>query len=215
MAALADGGVAGGAARAATHMNGIRDLVRDMFVDAGISEAGVVYEPYLPGFFRARKKWDMAVVYKDSIVAALEFKSQVGSVGKNMNNRFEEALGSATDTLAAQAQFKAYGDIAPWLGYVFVLREDDESEQPNRGSKALFPTDPAFEGLSYNQRYQEMIRRFVSENIYQACWFITTRIDEIDDAAPVRYNEPLAIATGRTFRAAIQSRVDSVKNALG
>lgn len=29
-----------------------------------------------------------------ALVAALEFKSQVGSVGKNINNRFEEALGS-------------------------------------------------------------------------------------------------------------------------
>ncbi|WP_196764216.1 hypothetical protein, partial [Mycobacterium avium] len=35
MAALADGGKAGGAARAAGHMSGIRDLVASIFIDAG------------------------------------------------------------------------------------------------------------------------------------------------------------------------------------
>ena len=35
MAALADGGVAGGVARAAGHMNGIRDLVKAIFIEAG------------------------------------------------------------------------------------------------------------------------------------------------------------------------------------
>jgi hypothetical protein len=214
MAALADGGLSGGAARAGGHMSGTRDLVRDIFIDAGLSADCVVYEPFLPGYFRARKRWDMAVVYKGALVAALEFKSQVGSVGKNLNNRFEEALGTATDTFAAQAKLSAYGDMPPWLGYIFVLREDDETEEPDRSCNALFPVDPHFRGLSYNQRYQEMMRRLLDENVYQAGWFITTSIDEIDDAAPVRYVEPLAAATGRAFRAAVQQRVDHVKEVL-
>ncbi|MGL4173450.1 MAG: PaeR7I family type II restriction endonuclease [Actinomycetota bacterium] len=53
-------------------------------------------------------------------------------MGKNINNRFEEALGTATDTWAAQAQFDAYGDVPPWLGYVFILCEDEETEKPDR-----------------------------------------------------------------------------------
>jgi Restriction endonuclease XhoI len=158
LAALADGGLAGGAARAAGHMNGIRDLVRSIFIDAGMPSDSIVYEPYLPGFYRARKRWGMAVRYKGSLVGALEFKSQVGSVGKNINNRFEEALGTGTDTWAAQKKFDAYGEVPPWLGYVFVLREDRETEQPNRSINALFPADLTFQGMSYNQRYQEMLR---------------------------------------------------------
>lgn len=75
------------------------------------------------------------------LVAALEFKSQVGSVGKNINNRFEEALGTGTDTWAAQTKLAAYGDVPPWLGYVFVLREDEETECPDRPIDALFPAD--------------------------------------------------------------------------
>ncbi len=174
-------------------------------------EHSVVYEPYLPGYYRARKKWDMAIHYKGALVAALEFKSQVGSVGKNINNRFEEALGTATDTWAAQTNFAAYGDVPPWLGYVFVLREDSETEAPDRPIKALFPADTAFRGMSYNQRYQAMLRRFMGDNVYQAGWFITTRID---DQQRVSYSEPLATASGKAFRAAVEGRVTYVKSVL-
>lgn len=211
IAALADGGLAGGAARTAGHMNGIRDLVKSIFIDTGMPEESIVYEPFLPGFDRARKRWDMAVRYKGALVAALEFKSQVGSVGKNINNRFEEALGSGTDTWAAQTKFAAYGDIPPWLGYVFVLREDDETEEPDRPIDALFRTDPAFEGLSYNERYQEMLGRFIGDNIYQGGWFITTKVT---DTGEVAYSEPLATATGKAFRAAVRGRVDYVRSVL-
>lgn len=211
IAALADGGLAGGAARAAGHMSGIRDLVRDIFVDAGMPGESVIYEPFLPGFYRPRKRWDMAVRYKGALVAALEFKSQVGSVGKNINNRFEEALGTGTDTWAAQAKLAAYGDVPPWLGYVFVLREDEETEWPGRPIDALFPADPAFAGMSYSQRYQEMLKRLIGDNIYQAGWFITTMTD---DEGHVSYGEPLATASGKAFRAAVQGRVNYVRTVL-
>lgn len=211
IAALKDGGLAGGAARAAGHMHGIRDLVRDIFIASGMPADSIIYEPYLPGFYRARKRWDMAVHYKGSLVAALEFKSQVGSVGKNINNRFEEALGTGTDTWAAQSRNHAYGDLPPWLGYVLVLREDNETEQPDRPTTALFPTDPTFHGLSYNERYQAMLRRFMGDNIYQGGWFITTR-RETDGT--VTYSEPLATATGQAFRVAVDGRIKYIKSVL-
>ena len=211
MAALADGGAAGGGARAGAHMNGIRNLVRSIFLDAGMPESSVEYEPYLPGFYRPRKRWDMAVKYKGALVAALEFKSQVGSVGKNINNRFEEALGTGADTWAAQSKLAAYGEVPPWLGYVFVLREDEETEAPGRPINALFPADPAFRGMSYNQRYQEMVKRFMGDNIYQGGWFITTKMNE---TGQVSYTEPLATASGKAFRVAVQGRVNYVRSVL-
>ncbi len=153
----------------------------------------------------------MAVCYKGALVAGLEFKSQVGSVGKNINNRFEEALGTATDTWAAQSKFEAYGEVPPWLAYVFVLREDDETEKPNRAINALFSADEQFRGLSYNGRYQEMLRRFLGENVYQGGWFITTKMD---DQGRVSYADPLATASGRAFRAAVEGRVNYVRSVL-
>lgn len=101
MAALADGGRAGGAARAAGHMNGIRALVAGIFVRAGVPAESIINEPFLPGYYRARKRWDMAVRYKGVLVAALEFKSQVGSVAKNINNRLNGVLRASTPPMWA------------------------------------------------------------------------------------------------------------------
>jgi len=210
-AKLADGGLAGGGARAAGHMKDITNLVSSLFVEAGLPASSIVLEPYLPGYYRVRKKWDMAVVYKGSLVAALEFKSQVGSVGKNINNRFEEALGTATDTWAAQRFNESYGEIPPWLGYVFVLQESAETEVIGRDIAALFPTDPVFTGISYSQRYQEMLRRFIGDNIYQAGWFLTT---QMEPHGRFSYAQPLATATGKSFQVAIQGRVDYVRSVL-
>jgi hypothetical protein len=46
-----------------------------------------------------------------------------------------------------------------------VLQETDETERAARAAKALFPVDPLFVGLSYNQRYQMMISRFLGDQI--------------------------------------------------
>ncbi|MER6008877.1 PaeR7I family type II restriction endonuclease [Nonomuraea angiospora] len=210
-ARLEDAGKSGGAARANGHMGGIEQLVAEEFLKAGIpAECITTRQAYLPGFYRVRKQWDLVVILEDVLVAAFEFKSMVGSVGKNLNNRFEEALGSATDTHAAQIKNNPYGDVGAWLGYVFILQEDDESELRNRATNALFPTDPVFEGMSYNERYQEMVRRFLGENIYQAGWFVTTKVTD----EGIVCNEPLATATAEAFSIQIRARVDFVKSVL-
>ncbi|MEV0581293.1 PaeR7I family type II restriction endonuclease [Nonomuraea sp. NPDC050310] len=207
-AMLEDEGKSGGAARANGHMGGIERIVVQEFLNADIpAECIKTGQPYLPGYFRVRKQWDLAVVLGDILVAAIEFKSQVGSVGKNINNRFEEALGTAADTHAAQTKNQPYGEVPPWLGYVFVLQETAETEQKNRSTKALFPTDPEFKGMSYNERYQEMVKRFIGENIYQAGWFVTTKVTD----EGIVYNEPLATATAEAFAVQIRGRVEFVK----
>ncbi|MEZ6066639.1 MAG: PaeR7I family type II restriction endonuclease [Planctomycetaceae bacterium] len=49
----------------------------------------------LPGYFRPEKKWDLVAVDEGVLVAAIEFKSQIGpSFGNNFNNRSEEAIGT-------------------------------------------------------------------------------------------------------------------------
>jgi adenine-specific DNA-methyltransferase len=213
-AAMNDGGAAGGGARAAGHLSGIHQQVTRAFLHAGIPAESILDDSksYLPGYYRPRKRWDMAIRYKGTLVAALEFKSQVGSVGKNINNRFEEALGTATDTWTAQTKYAPFGDVPPWLGYVFVLQETEETEKQGRSTKALFAVDEAFVGMSYNERYQEMLRRFIGDNVYQAGWFITT---SINDEGVVSYAEPLATASGKAFCTAIEGRVNYVKSVLG
>lgn len=208
-----DGGRAGGAARGNKHIKGFENAVKEVFLDCGIPAGNIrTGKPYLPGYYRVRKQWDLVVLYKGVLVAALEFKSQVGSVGKNFNNRFEEALGSATDLAAAQKKNGPFGAVPPWLGYVFVLEETEETEKLNRQSGALFDTDPAFKGMSYTQRYQEMISRFVGENVYDIGWFVTTQ--RAEDGG-ITYKEPLPTSTARTLQVAIEGRVKLVKAMLG
>jgi hypothetical protein len=205
---LADGGTSGGAARANGHMGSVTDFVGKLFEDAGIDKTDIKKgAPYLPGYYRIRKQWDLVVVHRGHLVAAVEFKSQVGSVGKNFNNRFEEALGTATDTLTAQRKFQPYGEVPPWLAYVFVLQETDETEAARNGT-ALFPVDPEFKGMSYNQRYQTMLSRFMGDQIYHAGWFVTTKRG-LDNS--VTFVEPLATAAYKSFAVAIKGRVDYVK----
>ncbi|WP_440098363.1 PaeR7I family type II restriction endonuclease [Streptosporangium sp. H16] len=208
---LEDQGKSGGGARANGHMGGFTKLVAQEFINAGIPVDCIkMGQPYLPGYYRVRKQWDLVVVREGVLVAAIELKSQVGSVAKNINNRFEEALGTATDTHAAQAKNETYGEVPPWLGYVFVLQETAETEQKGRSTKALFPADPIFDGMSYSERYQEMVRRFIGERVYQASWFVTTKVTDNG----IVYNEPLATATAAAFAVQIRGQVEYVKTVL-
>jgi hypothetical protein len=203
-------GVQGGAARSGGHMVAIQDHVRQWFIEAGLPEECVLPgSPSLPGFFRRSKSWDIVVVYKGVLVAAVELKSQVGSVGNNANNRIEEALGNALDVAAVQKNFGTFGPIPPWLGFVLVLEETKITGQTLKPNKTAFPVDPIFEKTTYSQQYESAISRFISEGLYSAGWFITT---DGKRNGQYSYNEPLASATHEVFRGLIQARVDFVRS---
>lgn len=211
---LEDGGKSGGGARANGHLGTFTRLLIDLFIDAGIGWSDInSVRPYLPGYYRTRKQWDVVVTHRGHLVAAIELKSQVGAVAKNLNNRFEEALGTATDTLTAQRKYEAFGRIPPWLGYVLVLQEDAETEKKNRSTftSPPFLVDDEFKGTSYNDRYKIMISRFLSDQIYNAGWFITTRNADAVAGTPVTFSEPLATATADTFAAAVEGRVKYIE----
>jgi hypothetical protein len=104
---LASGTVDAGTRGAVTgggHLDALAELVEEVFVDAGFPRGSVRRKTgiELPGYYRPTKKWDLVVLERGRLVAAIEFKSQVGpSFGNNFNNRIEEALGSATDVWQA------------------------------------------------------------------------------------------------------------------
>lgn len=86
---------------AGKNMDGFIALVGDIVRANGLAHASIMLERSvltLPGFFRPTKLWDMLVVQGGELVAALEFKSQVGpSFGNNFNNRTERT-GPPTST---------------------------------------------------------------------------------------------------------------------
>jgi Restriction endonuclease XhoI len=115
-------------------MDGFCELVQKILVYNELPEASIYTRDRLelPGYFRPTKRWDMLVVHDGHLIAAIEFKSQLGpSFGNNFNNRTEEALGSAVDLWTAYRE-GAFGkeQPRPWLGWVMLLEESPQSMAP-------------------------------------------------------------------------------------
>ena len=84
-----------GAVTGGKQMDGFVRLVRELLIAANVPQSCIAVDKLveLPGWFRAEKKWDLVIVHEKELLAALEFKSQIGpSFGNNFNNRTEEAL---------------------------------------------------------------------------------------------------------------------------
>jgi hypothetical protein len=76
----------------------------------------------------------------------MEFKSQAGkSIGNNVNNRAEEAVGSAKDIWTAfrEGHFGRCSP-APFLGYFFLLEDRTSVKTPVSNKEPYFPVDPVF-----------------------------------------------------------------------
>jgi hypothetical protein len=132
----------------------------------------------LPGYFRPEKKWDLIVITENTLVAAIEFKSQVGpSFGNNYNNRTEEALGNATDLWTAYREGAFLASPKPWLGFMMVLEDCPRSREPVKNSEPHFKTFREFRGASYTRRYELLLGKLVRERLYDATCFLVTERD--------------------------------------
>ena len=123
----------------------------------------------LPGHYRPVKDWDVVVLHAGRLVAAVEFKSQVGpSFGNNYNNRCEEAIGMGEDLRVAIREGHFGGGPRPFVGYLLLLEDTARSTAPFAVASRHFATDPVFSGLSYAARYDLLCQRLVPEGLYDA-----------------------------------------------
>ncbi|CAN5179090.1 PaeR7I family type II restriction endonuclease [soil metagenome] len=157
-------------------MDGFCELIHWLLTINGVGEASVYVRSKreIPGYFRPTKDWDLVVIHEGHLIAAIEFKSQRGpSFGNNFNNRTEEALGNATDLWTAyrEGAFGA-GRLRPWLGWVMLLEDCPGSTRPVAVSEPHFPVFPDFQGASYANRYQLLLRRLLSEKLYDGAAFL-------------------------------------------
>lgn len=162
-------------------MDGFVQLVRGLLVRAGCPEESLYMgkRVELPGWFRAEKQWDLVVVHEKHLVAAVEFKSQIGpSFGNNFNNRTEEALGSATDIWAAYREGAFKPSPRPWLGYLMLLEDCDASHTPVKVSQTHYPVFPEFQGASYLRRYEILIRKLQRDRLYDGTCFLVSSVAE-------------------------------------
>lgn len=169
------GAVTGGA-----QMDGFIDLFCEVVIQAGIPEQYVFRKKSveLPGYFRPTKEWDLLVVRDQTLLVAIEAKSQVGpSFGNNFNNRTEEAMGSAVDIWTAYRNQAFLSSPQPFLGYFFMLEECDASKNAVSVREPHFKVFPEFVGASYMKRYELFCRKLLLERQYTASAFITSRSD--------------------------------------
>jgi Restriction endonuclease XhoI len=161
-----------GAVTAGSNMNGFIDLVVDIVRANGLENADIMLQRRLltlPGFFRPTKLWDLLVLNQGKLIAAIEFKSQVGpSFGNNANNRCEEALGTAVDLWTAYRD-NAFGKIKrPFAGYLILLEDAKASRTPVKDMSPNFPLFPEFRDASYADRYNILCEKLMAESLYTA-----------------------------------------------
>jgi GNAT superfamily N-acetyltransferase len=171
-----------GAVTGGKHADGFVDMVADIVRSAGLADPEVRCSAKrgrtLPGYFRPSKEWDLVVISRNQLVAAVEIKSQVGSFGNNFNNRVEEALGNASDFWEAYSKGLFAPSPEPWLGYLFMLEDAARANAPTKRIElGEFQVDEEFQGLSYAKRYEQVCLRLVRERRYQAaCFFLSDRV---------------------------------------
>lgn len=188
-------GVTGG-----KNMDGFVALVMDIVRANGLDHADIHQARRvltLPGYFRPTKLWDLLVINEGRLIAALEFKSQVGpSFGNNFNNRTEEAIGTAHDLWTAYRE-GAFGEQSrPFVGWMMLLEDAPKSRSPVRDVSPHFPVFKEFEGASYADRYNILCRKLVQEQLYTAASVILSPRAAVDSGD---YSE-LSDMTGlRTF----------------
>ena len=170
-------------------LDGFVELLREYLEQAGLDRTCIYTsrKVELPGWYRAEKKWDLLIVREGHLIAAMEFKSQVGSFGNNFNNRTEEALGNATDIWAAFREGAFAPSLRPWLGYVMVLEEAKGSLTSVGVQEPHFKVFPEFRESSYAKRYEILLTKLIRERLYDSATLIlTNRLTGRDG----RYVEP-------------------------
>jgi hypothetical protein len=191
-------------------MDAFVHLIRSLLVAANVPEAciGIGKRIELPGWFRAEKQWDLIVVHDGELLAAIEFKSQIGpSFGNNFNNRTEEALGSATDIWAAYREGAFRPSARPFLGYLMLLEDCPRSRSPVKVVEPHFKVFPEFHGASYRDRYAILIEKLLRERLYDgACLLLSSS----DAAGTGDYTEPHSELTFAKFVAPLLGHVSSM-----
>ena len=201
-----------------TQMGALEVLVADILCEAGLKKLDVRTRTALelPGYFRATKKWDLIVVSDGRLVLAMEFKSQAGkSIGNNVNNRSEEAVGSAKDIWTAYREGRFGSSPTPFLGYFFMLEDRENVKRAVSNKEPYFAVDPIFRGakkskeskdqysgVPYAKRYEILCRRLVLERLYtSACFLMST------NSKPTVVSQPANDLTFARFVAALRGHV--------
>jgi hypothetical protein len=202
-------------------MDGFVEVVGDILRSCDVLDGEIFFNSYLelPGYYRPEKRWDVLIVAEGKLVAVIELKSMASSFGNNLNNRAEEAIGSATDLWTAYREGAFPTAPRPWLGYLMLLVECEESTRPVSVREPHFQVFPEFRGASYAERCRILLDKLMRERLYDAACFLMTSEDgaqsggysELDPALSFRHFEESLCAV-RYCLSTIEKRYSALGN---
>jgi len=182
------------------NMDGFVALVIDLVKANGLEHADIHRARRvvtLPGYFRPTKLWDLLVLNQGRLIAALEFKSQVGpSFGNNFNNRAEEAIGTAHDLWTAYREGAFGKNSKPFVGWVMLVEDAAKSRSPVRDASPHFPVFREFQNASYLERYKLLCQRLAQEQLYTTASVIASPRSAASDGA---YSDLDEMTSFKTF----------------
>jgi hypothetical protein len=174
-------------------LDGFVTLIGDVIKESGLKNIEIhtgKNTSQLPGYFRPHKSWDIVAVVDGKLIAAIELKSQVGSIGNNFNNRTEEVLGSGIDLHTAIEEGAFGNDAEVFTGYLILVEDSVKSRGTTKINMSFFPVMegflndesqrdefykpntkrifPKIDGVSYLERYDLLCKRLVLRNMYSA-----------------------------------------------
>ncbi len=217
-----------GAVISGKNMDGFAELIRKVALYCDIPESCIITSGKknltIPGYFRPTKMWDAIIIYKGRLLAAFEFKSQVGSFGNNFNNRTEESVGSAKDFWTAHREeaFDLQNYInsdsikstlkkskPPFLGYLMLLEESSGSTKKVSVAESHYKVFPEFENSSYARRYQLLCEKLVFEGLYSSSSLILS--DKVQGEEKGYYSIPSKLLSPKSLFSDFAGRLLSVK----
>lgn len=87
------------------------------------------------------------------------------------------ALGSSIDLSHANRE-GLVGPEKPWMGYLYLMGDDDESRRARYPQKGPGPAEGYWEGRSYQERFEITGSRLLDEGLYDAvCYLVSSPTD--------------------------------------
>jgi len=198
------------------NMDGFIDLVLDLVRKNGLAHAEIHQNRAvltLPGYFRPTKLWDLLVIYKGELVAAIELKSQVGpSFGNNFNNRSEEAIGTAHDLWTAYREGAFGKQPRPFISWLMLVEDAPGSRASVKDSSPHFPVFKEFKGASYLARYDILCRKLVQEQLYTTSTLIASPRKAFSNGA---FSELSELTGLKTFVTSFAGHITATAARLG
>ncbi|MFC4990594.1 PaeR7I family type II restriction endonuclease [Saliphagus infecundisoli] len=199
-------------------MDGFAGLVEDILRDVGVPADSIKhdYHATLPGYYRHEKEWDTAVVYDDELLAVVEYKSQASSFGNNLNNRAEEAIGNNTDILQAYEEGVFEPSPAPWVGYLMLMADNDDSRSVPGVREPNFDVDDEFKDATYVDRMELLCIRMVRQRLVNNAAFILSDDEVGMEGEYWEPNEELQFRRfARSLTAHVEGQIDIQDSASG